>query len=225
MAFDNATDGGNNGGTTNSLSFNHLIVNGSGGLLIVSFLGDVITGSDDITSVTFNSVAMTLVQKWTGTGGVNANRFFYVYILANAPTGTHSVAISSTANHYLIGLAASYSSAATSGQPDASQVFTSSNSSPYATSLSSVADNCWMILCAGGSGEAASTGSTKRVVGSAFNEPGIFDSNGPIHPAGSYSMSTTSNSGTVNDVHIMLSIAPSGTVTVLHTLSLLGVGL
>ena len=61
IAFDAATDGGNvNPGTT--LTFAHTCT-GSLGLLVVGFNGDNIGGADDVSSVTYNGVALTLADK------------------------------------------------------------------------------------------------------------------------------------------------------------------
>ena len=54
IAFDAATDGGNNAGITTSLTFAHTCT-GSNGFLDVCFSGDTIGGSDDVTGVTYNA--------------------------------------------------------------------------------------------------------------------------------------------------------------------------
>src|ERR1700741_5190896 len=93
IAFDNATDGGNNGGSSGSLSFNHQVMTSATPLLFVCLMGDNSPGgNDDITGVTYNSAALTLVQKFAASG--SNNRFTYLYMLPNAATGTHSVAVS-----------------------------------------------------------------------------------------------------------------------------------
>lgn len=208
IAFDAAVDGGNTTGT--SRTYSHTIGAVATPILVVCFLGDnVIGGFDDITSVTYNAVAMTFVGKFIGPNIANS-RFLYVYIMQNAPTGAHNVVISCTNSHFLCAVSVSYSGGATASQPDNSQVFSNpTTASSNTTSLQTLEDNCWVITCDGGSNLAAGAGSTLRVQGAAFLEPAIFDSNAVKNPAGFYSMNTTS--GGSNSVHIMLSIAPSGT--------------
>jgi hypothetical protein len=210
IAFDAATDGGNNGGTTNSLTFSHTCT-GSNLILFVHFQGDAIGGADDITGVTYNGTSLTLALK-TGLGN---NRFSYVYYLLSPSTGAHNVVISCTANHYIIGTAASYTGAAQT-TPDNTAVGGSVNASDLTctTSITTVADNCWVFLgetsYSDQNAPVAGTNTVRRTYGVAFGEPGTFDSGGVVHPAGSLSMTTTLVSNNVNIyiIHIMVSFAP-----------------
>lgn len=209
MTFDTAVDGGNNGGTTNTLSWTH---NNSGNFVNVSFAGDVIGAFDDITSVTYNGVAMTLVQKLTTAAG-SGQRYGYQYILPNAPTGSHTVAITCTNIHLLQGGSASYATASTTGQPD-NQTTNSATGTSCTTALTTIADNAWVVLFEGGynSGNmpVAGAGATLRIADAVNGSWGIFDSNGPKTPAGSYSMTTTRSSDPflLGITHMVFSIAP-----------------
>ncbi len=204
IAFDAATDGLNNGGS-GTLTFSHTAT-GSNLIGFVGLLGDVIGGADDISSVTWGGVAMTLIRKITsGPGG----RFSYVYALAGPASGSQSIVVSSSSNHYLLAGAATYTGASQTGIPDNSTTNTA-GTDPITTSLTTVADNCWTFLFAeSGSGGTftAGTGSTFRKKDVAFSVWGILDSGNLIHPAGSYSMTVSSLS---NGVTIMCSFAPVG---------------
>lgn len=218
LALDNAADLGNNGGTTNSLTAAYTCT-GSNLILLVGFQGDSGGGNDDITGVTYNGVSMTLVQKQTGAN----TRMSYLYRLVNPATGSHNVVINCTNNHFLIAGAVSYTGAAQSGQPDNSNTGQSTSVTSYATSLTTVADNCWVVLWAGANIIAAGAGCTSRAVDAAFASWRICDSNGVVHPAGSYSMTTTNGSATFGN-HIMASIAPATGTVVVNMRTLVGTG-
>jgi hypothetical protein len=226
IAFDTSVDGGNNGGTTGSLSFNYT-PGAAGNLVGVCLLGDNTIGNDDILTANYAGSAMTLVGKTTG--GTATNRFVYYYMAQNVPAGLSSISITANSTHYLLAVAASWSGEATANQPDASMAFTPSSSSPYTTSLTTLGNNAWMTMCDGGFTITASTGCTQRIQGVAFQEPLICDSNALISPPASYSMTTTGGNVSTNDVHIMASICAisfgcTGAGTALHLLNLQGVG-
>jgi len=212
IALDTAKDGGNNGGTANNWSFSHTCT-GTNLILFVGFCGDSGGGADDVTGVTYNSVAMTLIQKNVGAA---QDRFTYLYYIVNPATGAHNVQINCTASHYILAGSASYTGAAQSGQPDNSnQQQSASSATTLTSSLTTVADQCWNALLHGSYGggssnsPTASTGSTRRAVEAAFGSWGLFDSNSAKTPAGSVSMTTT-QAGTTGNVirHSMSSFKP-----------------
>lgn len=180
-----AKDLGNNGGG-GTLTSAYTCGSGSNTMLIVAFQGD--QTNDDITGVTYNGVAMTLVNKTHSAG----DRWVYMYYLLAPASGSHNVVITSTNSHYLLALAADYIGVKQSGQPDNNAINhkDAPGSDTLTTTLTTVADNCFTILVGGGFNSAplAGTGSLRRTFGVAFNEPGLFDSNAAKTPAGSTSM-------------------------------------
>jgi hypothetical protein len=210
IAFDAATDGGVV--TATSLTWSHTCT-GSNLILLVGFNGSSAGGTDDITGVTYNGVSMTLAAKKDPTGG---DRILYVYYLIGPATGAHNVVISASSSHNLSGGAVSYTGALQSGQPDntTTNVEVSSSSKTLTTSLTTVADNCWTVLLEGcydaSAGPTAGTGATRRIFDGNFGAWGLFDSNGLIHPAGSYSMTTNRSADPFGLLiaHVMVSIAP-----------------
>lgn len=229
IAFDIAVDGLQNTGT--SLSWNHTC-SGSLGILWVGFNGDNIGGADDITSVTYNGVAMTLADKQVG-GATGGDRNTYLYYLIGPATGSHTVTINCSGSHLLQGGSASYTGAKTSGQPDAHTINAEINPvfQTLTTSLTTSADNCWTILVEncydGGTPPVAGTNSTRRTFDATNGGWGLFDSNGAIHPAGSFSMTTTRGANPFNleILHVMASFQPdTGVVTVTHFLGSLDCG-
>lgn len=194
IAIDNAgIDGGNNGGSTSSLSFAFTMGSVSNGLLIVVFAGDTLGGNDDVTTVTYNGVGMTLAVKGTNAG---ANRFLYVYYLPNPASGSHNVVINVGHNHYILAGAASYSGIKQSGQPDNTVSGRTAGALTTLTeTLTTVADLCWTMAVFGGfdsnNPPSAGAGTTRRAKDGAFGTWGLFDHNAAITPAGSASLTAT----------------------------------
>lgn len=212
IAFDSASVLGNNGGTTNTLTSLHSC-SGSDRILFIGFAGDTIAGANDITSVTFNGVAATALFTGVTT---ESDRYYYLYYLINPDAGANFLTITAASTHYLFGVSTSYTGVSQVGFPDAS---TTNSAAPggagtLATSVTTVADNCWTCLfaCHNGNGGAptAGTGSTRRAL-SSFNANALFDSNAPKTPAGSASMSVTWFDPTTYGIGtLMWSIAPAG---------------
>jgi hypothetical protein len=205
IVFDTAVDGGNNGNITTSLTWSHT-VSGANTLLVIAVTGDHPYGSDDITSVTYNGVACTLIAKLVLTG---QDRNLYMYALLGAATGAHNIVVNCSNVHYLIGQSASWNGVAQTGQPDAWTI-NESASSPVSTSLTTVADNCIAIACYWGyGGAAAGTNTTRRILDFAFSSGGIFESSlDPIHPAGSAGVNVTWNAVAAASV-VMASFKPA----------------
>lgn len=215
IGFDTVTDGGNNGGTTNSLSWSHTAT-GSNILLTVCLAGDnVNTGHDDITSVTSGGSGLTLAAKYTGGGASSNNGFAYIYFLASAPSGAHTIVVNSTNNHYLIAVSATYTGTSAL-QPDNTATFPNSGSNPFTTSITTFRNNAWVVTCENAPKSGPSTTCVFRLQGAAFNLPSIYDTNAPVSPAGSSSCTTEANIIIANDNHVMMSIIPFGAPTSIH---------
>ena len=207
IAFDTSTEGGST--TATSMSWTHTM--GAKGLIVACFWGDINTGNDDITSVTYNSVSMTLVGKQTtgGFSGVGTSRFTYMYMLTSAPSGAHTLQINATNSHLLSAVSASYTGTSIA-QPDASGVTVGTTTST-ASSLTTVINNSWLIVCANGTLIGADSGVTLRREETVNNGPGILDSNGPISPGGTNYTFSAHESGCFNCPflsYIKMSAAP-----------------
>lgn len=203
QSYVGSADLGNNGGTTSSLTASYTVGSGANRLLVVLFNGDLTNGGvDDCSGVTFNGSSMTLARKSTQ----NSNgRIKYFYYLASPASGSHNVVITCSSNHYILALAADYQGFA--GTLDNTVINTTPNTTSLTTTLT-VAANTWAILLEdnyGAATPAAGSGATFRIVGAAFKQPAIFDSNGTLS-AGSYSMTTTASDGGTDGIdHIMAS--------------------
>jgi hypothetical protein len=205
IAFDSAQDGTElAGGTSGTLSFNNV----AGNLVVAAVYAD--NSFDNVTGCTWNGSAMTKLATLTNAQSSNGRYSYFFYILS-AATGTHNIVCSASSADAFGITAASYSGVSNTGQPDASTTNSSSAQANLTTSVTTVADNSWTILAEfaydGGSTPTAGAGSTRRAVNSSFGTTGLFDSNGPITPAGSTSMNTE-RTFTVSIGHIMASFKP-----------------
>lgn len=215
IALDTSTDGGLVNPAT-SITYAHTCT-GSNLILFVSAFGDVT--NDVVTGATYNGVSMSLVGKALPTGA--ADRWVYLWVLVNPATGTHNVVVSASASIAIDSDAVSYTGAKQSGQPDASNTG-ANNQNSITISVTTVADNCWLVggFRASTTGATPGTGTTQRQGSS-----GLYtaDSNGAKTPAGSYSL--IYNNGNSNFAGVVASIAPAtGTTTTYRRLALLGAG-
>lgn len=167
------------------------IGSGSNRILFV-MANDEDTNSDNITGVTYAGVSMARIQS---RNGGTKNTFHTLYMLVNPTSGTNNIVVSnSNAGDGVTIIATSYTGASQTGQPDASTNNSGTAVSTITTSLITIADNSWMVSfvddfigC-----PAASTGVTARSTCPGSSLPGLGgDSNGPISPAASYSMTWT----------------------------------
>lgn len=206
IGFGSAIDLGNNGGSgALSGAFNNV----AGTVMWIGGVGDSCgSGADDVIAPTYNGVSATLVAKRTP-ASATSNRMAYLYCLNNPATGSHTLSVTSTTNHFLLFGAVTYTGAATTGQPDASAVSDSgANSASWPSALVTNADNCWVIcLATQVNVPGAGTGFTQRTKDAAFGTWQLGDSNGVITPAGSFSQTTTAGGGSWI-FHIQASIAP-----------------
>lgn len=202
-----ALDAQSNGAASNttSVSWSHTCT-GTNLALIVGIWSQ---SGDAVTSVTYNSVAMTQAVKLAMTGSA-AGQYIYLYYLLNPATGTNTVAATSSGVG-IDGASTSYTGVKQSGQPDATGTNVSTATTSLTTSLTTIADNCWLVGFAyTGSTQTAGTNTTLRgspVAGILC----MIDSNSAQTPAGSKSMNVTQASNFAGMV--MASISPFTTQT------------
>ena len=205
ITYDNSADGGNNSGSTASLTYSYAVGSGSNRLLVVNLIGD--TSVDDISSVTYGGTALTLLRKVH----VPSNNWLYLYYLLNPSSGSHNVVITAGSSHYLISQAASWYNVKQSAQPDASATNTvAAATTSITTSLTTVASGSLVVQGLWSFGHlAAGTGATPILTDAAFDGAGIFASSAsPVSPAGNVSMTTISDGSSSTGV-IMASFAPA----------------
>jgi len=205
ITYDNSADGGNNGGSTASLTYSYTVGSGPNRLLLVNLVGD--TSADDISSVTYAGSAMTFIGKVRAP----SNNWQYLYYLLNPSNGSHNIVVNAGSSHYLISQAASWYNVKQAAQPDASTINTAdTTSTSITTSLTTVASGSLVVQGLWSYGHlAAGVGATPIVTDAALDGAGIFASSGsPVSPAGNVSMTTISD-GTQSSGVIMVSFAPA----------------
>jgi hypothetical protein len=199
--FDGAADLG--AATANAVSSNFTF-SGSNRLAVVTLLGDLVTGSDDVPSngCTIGGVPMTLASKLTSGFADNQARMMYFFYQLAPSTGSQTVECHTTGGaHDLYMILAAYSGVLQTGQPDV--IVTKQSVSPTAsmltTSVTTTTDKDWAIIMeqsiddATSAAPGAGTGVIRRVSQAPYNNESIFDSNSELTPAGTYSFTTIRN--------------------------------
>ena len=210
IAFDSSTYGASGAGD-GTLTYSHT-TSGSDRILFVY----ITINNASTVSVTYAGNAMTSIQ-------INSASFSHYqslwYIIAPT-TGANNVVVTAT-SATIRAYAASYTGASQTGQPDASIVPAEATTTSYATALTTVADNCWIVwgLCAmSGAALTAGTHTTVRhqpevtAFGAAFCDSGDL-----FTPAGSSTLTVTSSSQLF--CSIMASFSPAGPTTSIKTIN------
>jgi hypothetical protein len=161
-------------------------VSGANPIIWMSVHDNSSNGGDHIASVTYNGVPLTRIESITS-GCVNLTPGF-LYMLVGPSIGLHDLIVTATDPIQIQGTVVSYTGARQTGQPDAHTQNTAEfTSGGITTFLSTITDNSWVVSAnlnwslIPDSGTGVTT-RTPKVNG------WLGDSNGPIHPAGPYSM-------------------------------------
>lgn len=200
IAFDAASSANTTGASP--FTWSHTCT-GSNLFLVVALSN---AAGDQVTSVTYNGVAMTQVNKQNVFGGDEV----YLYILANPATGANTISVSKSSGN-MAGAAASYTGCKATTQPDASTTGTSGPSTTYAESITSIADKCWHISGVFGNAlNAITAGSSTsvRVNNTTVRDVAIGDTNTLITPAGSNTLNFSASSMSWASNGITLKPAP-----------------
>jgi len=207
--FDNAADGGNNGGSTTSLTYSYAVGSNSNRLLLVNLIGDV--SADDISSVKYAGASMTLVTKVQTPG----DRWHYLYYLLAPASGTNNVVITAGSSHYLISEATSWYNIAQTGQPLANATNTAAGgvvsmttSLPASSNNVIVAESMWAPI-----GILPANGSSELIADSVFQSLGMFTNvASPVTPAFPVSITNTWNGqASASSVIASFALASNGT--------------
>jgi len=143
-----------------------------------------------------------------GTEVTGANSKSSLWVLINPATGSNTVSMSFSGAVYKQGIAASYTGAKQSAQPDSNNSGGPTTTNSFSISTTTIADNCWLVMAGtndNGNTVSGGTGTTGRQ-----SDPNGFgwlaDSNAAKTPAGSYSLNVTCTSQPMQGQ--ILSIAP-----------------
>lgn len=202
IAFDAATPGLD--GAATSLTWSHTCSTGANRILFVGAFGNT---TDVVTGCTYGGVAMTLIGKIQ----VPADRWLYLWCLVAPATGANNVVVSASSSVLISAASSSYTGASQTGQPDASTTNSATTGTSLATSVTTVADQCWTFLVfrsRGASAPTAGAGTTVRAAGQLADGLLIGDSNGIVSPPASHSM-TGQDVNSSDMAAIMASFSPA----------------
>ncbi len=202
---------------SSTATFSHTC-SGSNRILFVSLMHGSGT-SDRVSGVTYNSVAMTRINRAT-----SSNEPCYLYYLIAPDTGANNVVVTLNTATTCRACSSSYTGALQSGVPDSSGTNTQESGNSIQKAITTVLDNCWLVYGVSLADGTAATATGSGAVRAQETENCIGDSNGAKTPAGSYSGGaswTTSSDACM----VIASFAPALAATG-HTrfLPLLGVG-
>lgn len=216
IAYDNTTFSDDGGGAVTSRTFSHTCT-GSNLALLVGVEGSTV--ADRITGVTYNSVAMTQLSAYKGSGG----RWIYIYGLLAPATGANNVVVSCSPADIIGTTATSYTGVKQSGLPDNIAQSNGAAGLTDAASITPSADNCWVMMFSHGTViSSAGANTTLRANGSGY---GWCDGNALVHPAASTTLNiVTLDSGNTGWSNIIMSLAPATASVINPRLALLGVG-
>ncbi len=208
IAFDAASAVPGDGSPSATKTYTGHSVTGNNTVLFVAFFA--ISSSDSVTGVTWGGTAMTQLAKQQ----LYSNRWHYVYGLVGAATGAHNVVASFSPNDgWDCPQVVSYTGVKQTGLPD-TVLIQGAGSTTFSISRTSVADNCWMgaFIRAFNIPVVTSSGDVTRSTTAAPDYSIWVDSNGPITPAGSHTISgTCANSG--ENAQMAVTFAPASATT------------
>lgn len=159
-----------------------------------------------ISGVTYNGVAMTtVVGNLNDSGDFGMNMWY----LINPSTGANNIILTATASDGLAACATSFTGAKQSGQPDATGSAGPTTTDNFSQSVTTVADNCWIVWGFYEGSGAATTGAntTVRQQELVAYGVGIADTNSAQTPAGSKTLNLTKAGA--RWLGIMASFSPS----------------
>ena len=217
IAFDASNQGARNVSATGSITWNHTCT----GANLILLVGVTCTG-DNVTGVTYNGVAMTLIDKTASVAG----DFNYLYALQAPATGSNAVVVSLTGTHFLAALSASYTGVNQSVTLDSHTPANTTTATPWSMSTTVVAANCWLVSYnefTNSSTTTAGSGTTQRQIGNTGQDRNLFDSNGTVS-TGSQTLNYVFNGGSQAVGGIIASLAPAAVTATSHLLGSMGVG-
>jgi len=207
IAFDNSTTFA--AASDTSHTFSHT-VSGADRLLVINVY---FSSATSVTaSATYNGVSATFVAF----SSQNSSRVTTLYLIAPA-TGANDVVVTLSVAKDVDIIVASYTGCHQSTQLDASgDVKTSTPNTTHTATLTSVADNCWLIAgFRAFSAMSAGTGTSRGTSNNAI----LIDGNAAITPAGSSSITATTGSANPAGgyaITITPSVAEASTFTPRH---------
>lgn len=203
LALDATSSGGTN---TNQTIVSHICAANPTVLIV-----NAVYKNSSTPTATYNGVSLTaLTSQFFNVGGQTT------YWISNPAAGTHNIIVQSASADSIGVTAVSYTGFLGSLDGNNGNQGTSTG---LTASITTVADNDWVVLCAGTNNTiSASTGATQRVQGSQNGYVGgIYDNNGPKHPAGAISESLTFTSSAYG--YTIVALKPTNPQTITDTIT------
>lgn len=204
IAFDAVTI--NTTASESSSTVSHTAAAGATAILVGVFN---VSGSDIITSVTWNGNAMTQINKVINTPSGNS---IYLYAIAGSDTGTHDVVVTrSSATVARIHVASYTGTHATTGSlMEASATNTAAATTTITGTVTVSTSNAWTVMFGRNDQGNFSAGASTTLRGAADSSQ-IFDSNAGLSPGSESLIGTWSGSGAASVV--IASMVPPATPT------------
>jgi pectate lyase len=215
IAFDSASRAATTTTGTTSISWSHTIGGGTDRFLLVGVaVEDVSTADANITSVTYNNVALTAVpgSKISGGGtGIIQTQMFYGFGTSLGAAGAHTVTVTFQGPVDGTSASAVSFSGVSQAAPEAATARTdTSGADSISTTITTRSGNAWVVDVVGSGNSGSFTpgsGQTERTDIAASGMTGATSSK-PVATAGATTMSWA-HSGANRLAHSVVSIAPS----------------
>lgn len=180
----------------------------------ILFVAAYAESGNTVTGITYSGVSMTLAKS-VNLGGLTV----YIYVLVAPATGANGVVIHYSGTSGLkFGMAASYTGANQTGQPDASNSSAHTPSTSESLSLTTIANNAWIfgLFVDDNAGTFSGTGAFSVLYqgtggptsAGGWNGFSILDTNGPITPAGATTVGVSSTAAAADTMLVAVSFAP-----------------
>jgi hypothetical protein len=198
IAFDNASNPGFSGSNPNTMSFT--TGSGSNRIMVCGFESN---GGDDITAFTYNSVALTQINKQADSSGGMS----FIYYLLNPASGSNTVSVTRSGSGNSNLACVTYTGAAQSGQPDANAA---SGPNSHSVSVTTANDNDWIVVFGASRSDSnltPSTGILNNYTGA--GQFSFLGDTGAISPAAATTVAYSAGCG-ANCTINAASISPAG---------------
>lgn len=158
-------------------------------VLICGVTGD--TTSDLMTNATYNGVAMTKigVVKNPGSGA----RYIYLWMLVNPASGTNDLVYTNSSSAYCFSGATVLSGVSAEDTTVSAKTKTAGSGSTYNHSITTVADNCWLVGFTSNNGNNISAGANTTLREASASSV-RSDTNAAQTPAGAYALNWSATS-------------------------------
>lgn len=213
IAVDSTSSSRNN--SASSITFSHT----NTGSNLILLCGIFTASTDNLTSVTYNSVGMTLAGKVQ----VSGDRWVYLHYLTAPATGANNVTINTSTTDIISATCASYTGVEQTTPFNQSSTNSQTSTTNYSHSLTT-SDPTWTVFMVKdnlGGMSAGSAPTTMRILDAAGDKSGLYDSNSSVS-SGSNTLNVTNSSG--NFASVMVALQEPIVIAPLEPINIRGTG-